>query len=166
MPKTYEPISTQTLSSAVTGVTFTSIPQTYTDLVLVINASASTAANAWLSTNLTDVSSLSGTRLYADGTGAGTARTSSGNDFVVFTAYDQVTTTAGNFNAVLNFMSYANTTTNKTIITRSNNASAGVCAAVCMERKTGAITSITIDMVGTGTYSIGSTFTLYGIKAA
>jgi hypothetical protein len=63
-------------------------------------------------------------------------------------------------------MSYANTTTNKTIITRSNNAGAGVCAAVCMERKTGAITSITIDMVGTGTYSIGSTFTLYGIKAA
>jgi hypothetical protein len=72
MPKTYEPISTQTLSSAVTGVTFTSIPQTYTDLVLVIKASASTAANAWLSTNLTDVSSLSGTRLYADGTGTGT----------------------------------------------------------------------------------------------
>lgn len=166
MPATYEPISTQTLSSAVTGITFSSIPQTYTDLVLVINASASTAANAWLNTNLTDVSSLSGTRLYADGTGTGSARTSSGNDFVVFTAYDQVTTTAGAFNAILNFMNYSNTTTFKTIITRSNNSGAGVCAAVCLERKTGAITSIGIDMVGTGTYSVGSTFTLYGVKAA
>jgi len=166
MPSTYEPISTQTLSSAVTGITFSNIPGTYTDLVLVINASASTAANAWLSTNLTDVSSLSGTRLYADGSSAGSGRTSSGNDFVIFTAFDQVTTTAGNFNAVLNFMNYSNTTTNKTILARSNNASAGVCAAVCMERKTGAITSISIDLVGTTTYSIGSTFTLYGIKAA
>lgn len=166
MAITYEPISTQTLSSTVTGITFSSIPQTYTDLVLVINASASAAANAWLATNLTDVASLGGTRLYGDGTSAGSATTSSGNDFVVFTAFDQVTTTAGAFNAILNFMNYSNTTTFKTIITRSNNSGVSVVAAVCLEKKTGAITSIEIDMVGTGTYSVGSTFTLYGIKAA
>jgi len=37
MPSTYTPIATNTLASVSTGVTFSSIPSTYTDLVLVIN---------------------------------------------------------------------------------------------------------------------------------
>jgi len=40
---TYTPIATQTLSSAVTSVTFSSIPQTYTDLILVMNVTNSSA---------------------------------------------------------------------------------------------------------------------------
>jgi hypothetical protein len=34
---TYEPIASQTLGSAVSSVTFSSIPQNYTDLILVVN---------------------------------------------------------------------------------------------------------------------------------
>jgi hypothetical protein len=38
MALTYEPIATTTVGTAVNGITFSSIPSSYTDLVIVINA--------------------------------------------------------------------------------------------------------------------------------
>ena len=42
MPNTYEPIATNTLGSAASSVTFSSIPSTYTDLIVVMNYANST----------------------------------------------------------------------------------------------------------------------------
>jgi len=42
---TYTPIASQTLGSAASSVTFSSIPQGYTDLVLVINSVAASSTN-------------------------------------------------------------------------------------------------------------------------
>ena len=65
-------------------------------------------------------------------------------------------------------MNYSNTTTNKTVLARGNRASSGVVAQVGMWGNTSAITSITIDNVDSASanFVAGSTFTLYGIKAA
>jgi hypothetical protein len=52
------------------------------------------------------------------------------------------------------------------MISRSNNAGLGVDAIVGLWRSTAAINSITLDLLGTRIISAGSTFSLYGIKAA
>ena len=45
MPVTYEPIATATLGTAANSYTFSSIPSTFTDLVLVVDVIEATANN-------------------------------------------------------------------------------------------------------------------------
>jgi hypothetical protein len=66
-------------------------------------------------------------------------------------------------------MNYSNATTYKTWLSRNNRASAsnapGTEALVGLWRSTSAITELVIGLTG-GNFDTGSTFTLYGIKAA
>jgi hypothetical protein len=71
--------------------------------------------------------------------------------------------------SIIQIQNYSNTTTNKTHISRGNRASNGTDATVGLWRSTAAITSIAMAMGGgfpTDNFAAGSTFTLYGIKAA
>ena len=71
---TYTPIASQTLASTVANVTFSSIPQGYTDLVLVVSSSTSTNTNLYLRFNNDSTSLYSDTVLNGNGTTASTAR--------------------------------------------------------------------------------------------
>jgi len=51
MPATYEPIATTTLGSAAATITFSSIPATYTDLVIVFAGTATANLNPLMSFN-------------------------------------------------------------------------------------------------------------------
>jgi hypothetical protein len=159
---TYEAIATQTVSgSSTTNITFSSIPGTYTDLVLIADATASTSGQGMnLYFNGDAGSNYSSTRLYANGSTATSDRQTSGT-FINFAI--------GSFNTgqlvVANIMNYSNTTTNKTLMLRQNTAGAFVGALVGLWRNTAAITTIEIIISG-GNYVVGSTFSLYGIKAA
>jgi hypothetical protein len=62
-------------------------------------------------------------------------------------------------------MNYSNSTTYKTILSRGNVTGTGIDLNVSLWRSTAAITNITVTSF-TSTYTAGSTFTLYGIKAA
>jgi len=166
MPSTYEVISATTVGTAAQTVTLSSIPATYTDLVVVVNAQASVQSDLYLTFNGDTSAVYSNTTLYGDGTSAGSRRDTRGNAYMVLTYYGAVTTTAGNSVHTINVMNYANTTTHKTVLTRANAASSGVDASVGLWGSTAAITSITFDLPSTRTFSAGSTFTLYGIKAA
>jgi hypothetical protein len=166
MPSTYEVISATTVATAAQTVTLSSIPATYTDLVVVVNAQASTQSDLYLTFNGDTSALYSNTTLYGDGTSAGSTRNSRGNAFMTLTYYGAVTTTAGNSVHTINIMNYANTTTHKTVLTRASAASSGVDASVGLWGSTAAITSMTFDLPTTRTFSTGSTFTLYGIKAA
>lgn len=159
MPKTYEPIATQTLGSAAASVTFSSIPSTYTDLVLVVNAKAQ-SSDLYPQYKLNTSTTLSRTYVYGDGTTAGSGRSS--DNYIVGT--NQVYASGFLFNAICHFMNYANTTTYKTVLVRNNNASRGSEGLVSMWRSTDAINSI--EYYASGNFDVGSTFTLYGIKAA
>ena len=167
MTSTYEPISTQTLGTATGTVSFSSISGTYTDLVLVITGKTSTGAyNCRFRLNSDTGSNYSFTELYGDGTSAASAR-STGQTSGRFDNYATPSTT-GMYLTVAHFMNYSNSTTYKTIINRANNAGGtypGVQANVNLWRSTAAVTQIDVSPAFSDTWAVGSTFTLYGIKA-
>ena len=163
MPSTYTPIATQTLASAAASVTFSSISGTYTDLILIENyALASSNSQSVLTLNGTS-STYSVTNLYGNGSSAVSTR---------FTGVGGIGSSpgAGDFINTQNvlirhIMNYSNTTTYKTVIQRKGDAADATWATVGLWQSTNAITSLTCTSA-LGNYSAGSTFTLYGIKAA
>lgn len=166
LPSTLTPIATIALTSSTSSITFSNLPQTYTDLVLVVNCGASVGAgdNLYARMNGDTGTNYSMTEVNGYGSAARSARTS--NTTVTHLSY-YVGFGSGVTNVfVSNFMNYANTNTNKTILTRCGHASTGTEALVSLWRSTSAITSIQIYPSSSGTLSSDSTFTLYGVKAA
>ena len=164
MAKTYEPIATQTLGTAAATVTFSSIAATYTDLVLVFWKLTSADAQCSLQFNGDTGSNYSNTSVSGNGSAAASARASSATSISLENALISNATNASM--NVLNVMNYSNTTTNKTTISRASAAGSGVNSTVGLWRSTAAINSLTLLSGGASTFSTGSTFTLYGIKAA
>lgn len=165
MPATYEPIATNTLSTATATVTFSSISGTYTDLVLVVNAkSTSGGVDLSMRFNGDSASNYSKTNLYGDAGGAkSTRQTNQTQGNLNLAGY--VTNSFGTYQ-IAHIMNYTNTTTYKTYLSRAGNVSVGVDGIVGTWFKTPeAITSIALFVSG-DTFASGSTFTLYGIKAA
>ena len=168
MAITYEPIATTTLGSATASVSFTSISGSYTDLVLIMSAFGSVSGqDIRVQVNSDTASNYSLTRLV----GYTTAFSNRASN----ATYWQITNSVGIGSSssdptadVIQFMNYSNTTTNKTILVRHNQPQSSLmetAAQVGLWRSTNAITSITFSL-SSGNYSSGSTFTLYGIKAA
>jgi hypothetical protein len=157
---TYTPIATQTLASTASSVTLSSIPQGYTDLVLVVagNNSSSTYS-PYIQFNGDTSTNYSITSLYGDGSNAASARASN-----TATAYfGSLSATQGN--AIVQIQNYSNTTTYKTALIRINAAVFRVYASVMLWRSTAAITSLTVFNESPGTFASGTTFSLYGIAA-
>ena len=65
----------------------------------------------------------------------------------------------------IDIMNYSNATTFKTCLVRAGAANNSTLATVGLWRNTAAITSVSITCDGAN-FVIGSTFSLYGIKAA
>jgi hypothetical protein len=165
MPSTYEPIATQTLGSAASSVTFSSITSSYTDLVLIINGSVTSGnPSVWMRFNSDSGSNYSFTRLTGNGSSALSSFEVSQTKANIASAFGMTTTYETNL--VVQIMNYSNTTTNKTTLTRANTPSLGTEASVNLYRSTSAITAIEILNSSATNFSTGSTFTLYGIKAA
>jgi hypothetical protein len=171
MPATYDKIEAQTLGSAASSVTFSTIPGTYTDLVLVIDTrSSSTSASdtkLYVNFNSDTGSNYSQTFLFGNGSTAGSSRAS--NQAFIYAGDISATggsSYAGRSNVILQIQNYSNSTTNKTLLSRVNSPNVLVEAVVGLWRNTAAITSITLDLESTPQFIATSTFTLYGIKAA
>ena len=161
MAKTYVPLATQTLGSAAASVTFSSIPSTYTDLVLVANIKGVGANGTPKILVNGSAANLSRTTLAGNGTSAASGRYSDN-----YIAHSAAASTADfGLNCIINIFNYANTTTFKTILTRGNNAAYGTDLVCSLWRSISAITSIDL-LLDVTNLAIGSTFTLYGIAAA
>ena len=166
MASTYTPIATTTLGSAATTVTFSSIPNTYTDLVIVCNMlnTSSTVRNVYVQFNGDTGTNYSKTVLYGNGSSAVSARDT--NSSAIYSLAITAGNTTETANSIINIMNYANTTTYKTAIGRYSVTSNSVAATVGLWRNTAAITSVVLTVDTSLNLAIGSTFTLYGIKAA
>lgn len=163
MALTYDPIATTTASGSSSSITFSSISGTYTDLRIVVNCTNDSGANygLFVKFNSDTASNYSFTRLYGDGTSAISNRGSS----VAYATMGWTSSgTLATFTADLN--NYANTTTYKTLLNRNSSSVSRVGAVVSLWRSTSAITSIEIYNESNANFTSGSTFTLYGIKAA
>ena len=160
--KTYKPIATVS-PSGTTTVDFTNIPSTYTDLALVMGGSMAAAANMLVRVgngSLDTGSNYSVTQMSGSGTSATSSRLSSQTEIKIteglfFNTNEQC-------NILISFQNYANTTTNKTILSRSNSSEIGVNASVGLWRSTSAIN--TIRLYGSQNFNSGSVVTLYGIE--
>ena len=163
---TYLPIATSTVSGTTTNtITFSSIPNTYTDLVLVQSLPGDPTATY----------GYSNIRLNSD-TGTNYSSTyeyyynalTPGRQANVTSILHGTSSYMGNANIITHIQNYSSTVNNKTTISRVNlgaNAN-GVMQEIFLSaglyRSTSAITSVTA-FIGSGNYSSGSTFTLYGI---
>ena len=168
MASTYEPIATTTVAVAATSITFSSIPSTYTDLRIVFVGTGSTSLTNLLARyNGSSAAAYSATYLYGDGTTAGSANSGGANSFQNFTNYNSLSMTIPTMR-IIDFFSYAGSTY-KTCLwseTSNFNGSGSTVCNVGLWSNTAAITSITLLTNAVATYSIGTTATLYGIKAA
>jgi hypothetical protein len=162
---TYTPISTTTLSSAQTSVTLNSFSG-YTDLYLIIYISGvSTATGMGVRFNSDSGNNYSMTTLNGNGSSAYSNKQTT-IDYIRF-AYGATFRTTNTGISRINIMNYANSTTFKTLLARTDVPADGIDAVVGLWRNTNAITSLTIlPTNGAYTISAGSTFTLYGIQAA
>ena len=160
MAATYEPIATSTLGSAVSSYTFTSIPSTYTDLIIVANHSTSSAAGITLTFNSDTGNNYSFTYMQGNGSAASSNRAS--NQGTMDVSYQNANALS---NAIIQIQNYANGSVYKTVLSRANDASVVTMAYVGLWRSYSAINSVKLASYA-GNFNVGTTFTLYGIKAA
>ena len=162
MPRTYEPIASQTLGSAAASVTFSSIPGTYTDLRLVgIGATSTTGRNILVEVNSDTANNYSSTLISGWSSSAGSTRQANEANI---RGYFQVGTDANVSTYTVDLMSYASTNVNKTLLLTGGHGSE-VYRMVGLWRSTSAITAVTIRP-NTGNWNSGATFSLFGIKAS
>lgn len=162
MPITYTPIAAQTLTSNQTTISFTSIPATYTDLILVFYANATTDPGIDFAINFNSdtASNYSRTYILGNGTTTTSGRNSNASNYAPGGIYP-------NCQYAIHIFNYANTTTFKTAIARVSVLTEYAASTVGLWRKTPeAINRIDITTSVASNIKSGSTFTLYGIKAA
>lgn len=163
---TYEPIATTTVSGADASTVVFSSLGSYTDIVAIITCTTLAGNSIYCRFNSDTASNYSNTFLYGNGTSATSARVSS-QTRIYLGAYAVGSSTTIPTMIKAHFFSYGGST-NKTVLSEyagDLNGSGEVDRIVGLWRSTSAITSITFDTAG-DKFKIGSTFTLYGIKAA
>jgi hypothetical protein len=170
MATTYTLINSNVLSSSQASVTFSSIPATYTDLVLRISAQADSATNSFsnitITFNGTSTTNLGSTRL--TGNGATVASNQGTNQGIIMPNVLPKTGVTGSpwCNAEVYIPSYT-VAQNKPLstygVSEGNQTTAWIAATAGLFSDTTAISSIVLT--GSTDFITGSSFYLYGISS-
>jgi hypothetical protein len=179
MASTYEPIATTTLGANTSSYTFTSIPTTYTDLVLVVSTKG-TGAGDYVKIRVGNGSVDTGTNYsftdyYAASNSGSVGSGGSANlDFMYGNGFGGMmnSSNAGPASFKLNLMNYASSVNPKQVLVEAfcgpRNGGADAAVSEMMGQSWRSTSAINTIQVFTGSYlmAAGATMSLYGIKAA
>lgn len=172
MPATYTLISSNVLTSSAASVTFSSIPATYTDLVVRVSGrgtNASITGSLLFRFNGDSSTIYSRTRLWSDGTSA-TSDNSSGSNEGNGLSVNGNTSTSNTFGSAEIYIPSYTASQNKPVsvfsATENNATSANIGAIANLYRSTTAISSILLYTSSGTDWVSGSSFYLYGISNA
>jgi hypothetical protein len=164
MAVTYEPLATTTLGSSTNSiVVMSSIPSTYTDLILVIDGEGAggTSDIVFRYNGETAATNYSQKYIRADGSSY-----FSGAYSESYLNFASTWSSGRRYSHIMQIMNYSNTSTFKTTLSRTSYAGGDVAMAVTLWRATpAAINQITIKTTPNN-MAAGTTFTLFGVKAA
>jgi len=169
---TYTLINSYTGASNISDISFSNIPQNYTDLLIVVyGASTYSASNLQVSVYLNgDYSSSLHSYTYLRANGSAVASSRGTNSNQMYLGIIPAASSTGIFGtAILNILNYSNTTTYKTMLSSSAadlNGSGSVDISVSMYQSTSPVTTVNVATYGSGNWTTGSRISLYGIQAA
>jgi hypothetical protein len=165
MAITYEPIAKYDLASntAIGSLVFNSIPQTYTDLILIFNGNLVSAgvSNFGIRFNGDSSGSYHQQRILADGSGGVGGERQTGKSFC---AIGDIGSNRGLI--LINIFSYSSSSVQKTVISRGGESTYNWSYGSSWANSS-AINSISLASDGGAvTMAAGTVIALYGIKAA
>jgi hypothetical protein len=164
-PGAWFAIASNTITTNTASVTFSSIPATYDDLLVVAYMRTSTASFPFLTLNNDTATNYSRTVLLGDGASASSSQGSNESNII----FSSTSATANLFVATqIHILNYANTSYNKTVLIRQAqdyNGSGQTQLRVGLWRSTAAVNRIDLDG-GVYDFTSGTVFALYGIKKA
>jgi hypothetical protein len=173
MASTYTLISSQVLASSAASVTFSSIPATYTDLVLRMSTRMTTGTFGEFSVVFNSDSSAlySNTNLYGSGSAANSYRNSNSSSIYGILNTEGSSQTGSTFSNnelyIPNYTASQSKPVSAFGVTENNATTAYIFANAGLYRSNTAINSITIiDDINTRLFATGSSFYLYGISNA
>jgi hypothetical protein len=172
MAKDYQLIQAQTLTSSAASVTFSNIPQNFTDLILKISARTNySAVNDYIYMSLNGNTSLNSyNMIYGDGSSTAGYNGSGATNSTGMAVANGATSTANTFSNceiyIPNYTSSNYKSYSSDSVSENNSSAAGSAFTTLIAglwSTTSAITSITIDLPTNRIINTNSTFTLYGI---
>jgi hypothetical protein len=166
MPSTYEPISTSTLGSSASVITFSSIPSTYTDLRIVLVCTTSSDSDAAIQFNGDSGTNYSQTNLFGNGSAMNAGGSNSSTRIYANGGGNTSSSTPHLY--IIDILSYRSSTHKPVLATgiQDRNGSGIINACIGVWRNTSAITSVSLVTNGSDTFSTNTTATLYGILKA
>jgi hypothetical protein len=155
---TYTALATVTLGSSASSVTFSNIPATYRDLILIIEARKTTTSRDIFVTYNDDTNNSNYPRVLVYGTGS-SALTATNNYRGIANA-----STSQAINRI-QIMDYSATDKHKTSLVRWDDPGANTVAVAGRWANTAAINKIGLTIDDASSFSSTSTFSLYGVIA-
>jgi hypothetical protein len=171
MPSTYTRISSNVLSSSAASVTFSSIPSTYTDLVLRVSTRTTSVdvdgSAVRVNFNGDNSSVYSTTILGGSGSAASSATSADTYGWFSYNGMASAGNTANTFASGELYIGSYTASQNKQMssfyVSENNATAANMNSNALLWRNTAAISSIVLS-VGSASFVAGSSFYLYGIK--